>query len=139
MGRMLRQPSDTGQYVAASPFALMTLALGLPWMLVLSQVRLRDVILDAARGVVVIRPLGPLSRSRRNIPFSEIAELDIARAASPLLLRPFGRTVTGTRPVLWLKTGGSVPLVMHPIARKKSEKIFKMACKVLQAEHSQGR
>lgn len=139
MENRLSRPSDSGFLMVSWPLALMSLALGLPWLLALSQVRLREVTLDAARGIVSVKPLGPLTRSARELSFGDIAALEVTRARPTLLRRIFGRSGAGTRPVLWLKTGDALALVGRPISRARSEKILLMARKLLPDDVSQGR
>ena len=131
MGRSLRHATDAGEYVASWPTALMTLALGLPWLLALTRVQLLAVTLDARAGQVSVRPIGPLPLAERHIPMQEVTALEVARVRPALPGRLMGRDSPGTRPVLRLASGEAVALVRKPVPREQSEKILHMARKVL--------
>lgn len=132
MGRMLRRPDPaTGHYVSSTPTALMTLGLGLPWLLALSQVHLRSVVLDATQDCVFVRPIGPLGWPEHRLWFDQIAAVGVEEVPTALPLRLIGRSRPGARPVLQLTDGDTVPLARQRMDRAQAEKIEKMADKVL--------
>lgn len=131
MTRMLNPTSTSGRYVASWPFALMTLVLGLPWLLALTQVSLRGVVIDAAAGHVLIRPIGVVRWREHHVSVAEISGTEIEQARAPMLRRMTGRVRNTARPILRLTTGETIPLVGRPLEERHATRILHMARKVL--------
>lgn len=128
-----------GVSAASWPVALMTLVLGLPWLVALTRVRLRSVVIDGTSQRLILRPIGAVALRERHLPFADIAGFDRQPRQPPLILRLFRKGARSFRPLAVLADGSTVALVGQGLSRSQCDKILHMAGKVVPHTAQPGR